>query len=110
VNTALLTLDMRGADEATIALRLDGEIPAAVVSGARYVILDLGARPALRRVTAEQVVLAHREMRAVDGRLVVVGTPRAANDCVRLCPELLVAATVRQAQAALGLPEYLTAA
>jgi hypothetical protein len=103
-------LDMAGEDDATIARRLDTEIPAAVTSGACYVLLDLGPRPALRRATAEHVVLAHRELRAVGGRLVVVGTPRAAGECARLCPELFVAATVRQAHAALGLPEYLSAA
>ncbi len=106
----LLTVDMSRDDELTVARRLDSEIPAAVLSGAGLVIVDLGPRPGLRRATAEQVVLAHREMRAVGGRLVVVCTPRAAGDCARLCPELLVAATVRQAYAALGLSEYLPAA
>jgi hypothetical protein len=101
----LITLDMSGDDEPTVALRLDGELPAVVMSGARYVILDLGQRPALRRSTVGEIALAHRELRAVGGRLVVVGTPRAASDCARQCPELFVAATVRQAQAALGLPD-----
>jgi hypothetical protein len=101
----LMTLDMSGDDEPTIALRLDGEMPAVVMSGVRHVLLDLGERAALRRSTADQIALAHRELRAVGGRLVVVGTSRAASACARVCPELFVAATVRQAQAALGLPD-----
>jgi hypothetical protein len=101
----LITLDMSRDDEPTVALRLDGEVPAVVMSDVRYVILDLGERPTLRRSTADQIALAHRELRAVGGRLVVVGTQRAAHACARVCPELFVAATLRQAQAALGLPD-----
>jgi hypothetical protein len=100
----LVTLDMSGDDELTVARRLDQEVPAAVLSSVGVVIVDLGARSTLRRSTADQIALAHRKMRALGGRLVVVGTPRAAGECARHCPELLVAATVRQAHAALGLP------
>src|SRR3954470_21913436 len=97
-------------DEFTVSRRLDGEVPTALTSGMCHVIVDLGSRPGLRRSTVEQIVLAHREMRAVGGRLVVVGTPSAAVDCARRCPELLGAAAVLQAQWARGVPEYLPAA
>jgi hypothetical protein len=73
--TAPIVLDMSGEDETTVAARLDLEIPA----------------------------LAHRELRAVGARLVVVTDPAGARHCTRECPEMLVAATLRQAHAALGL-------
>jgi len=99
----VLTLDMAGDDEATIVLRLDHEIPVLALAGARYVVVDLGDRPAIRRATAAAIVLAHREMRAIGARVVVVGTPKAAHRCCRECPDLLVAATTRQARDALGM-------
>src|SRR4051794_38871354 len=91
---------MTGEDESTICLRLDEEIPALALSRG-YVILRVGDRP-LRRATADAVALAHRELRAVGGRLVVVTDQDGARQCTRVCPELLVAATERQAHAALG--------
>jgi hypothetical protein len=96
------TLDMGADDEATVASRLDQEIPMLTVAGVRYVVVDLGDRPRLRRKTAEAVALGHRELRAVGGRLVVVGSDKAARRCARGCPELRVAATVRQARDGLG--------
>jgi hypothetical protein len=99
---SLVTLDMAGEDETTVCARLDTQIPALTMAGARYVILDLGDC-AVRRATADAVVLAHRELRAVGGRLVVVTNPDGARQCSRVCPEMIVAATVRQAQAALGV-------
>jgi hypothetical protein len=101
---ALTTVDMAADDEATVTVRLDSEIPALALAGVRYVVVDLGDRPVLRWSTAEAIALAHREVRALGGRLVVVGSPKAAGRCCRVCPELLVAATARQARAALGLP------
>ena len=97
------TLDMAGDDEATVALRLDHETAALALAGTRYVVADLGDRPPRSRRTVDAVELAHRELRAMGGRLVVVGTPKAASRCCRACPELLVAATVRQARDALRL-------
>jgi hypothetical protein len=97
----LTTLDMAVDDEATVASRLDHEIPALALAGSRYVVADLGDRPSVSRRTVEAVELAHRELRAMGGCLVVVGTPKAAFRCCRACPELLVAATVRQAREAL---------
>jgi hypothetical protein len=97
----LTTLDMADDDEATVAQRLDQEIPVLALAGTRYVVVDLGDRASLSRRTVEAVELAHRELRAVGGRLVVVGTPKAASRCSRACPELFVAATVRQARDAL---------
>jgi hypothetical protein len=89
---------MAGEDETTVSRRLDREIPA--LGG--YVILRLGDRP-LRRATAQAIALAHRELRAVGGRLVVVTNPEGARQCARVCPDVFVAATERQAHAALGL-------
>jgi hypothetical protein len=102
VQQALVTLDMAGDDEATICVRLDHAIPALMTSAVRCVVLDLGERRALRRSTAEAIALAHRELRAVRGRLVVATSREAVGTCERLCPELAVAATVRQAHAVLG--------
>jgi hypothetical protein len=101
VTNELTTLDMAGEDEPTVALRLDQQIPALAASGAKWVVLDLGDR-ALQRSTAAAIVRAHRELRAVDGRLVVVTSPAGARACGRVCTELIVAATRRQAHAALG--------
>ncbi|HEX5620971.1 MAG TPA: hypothetical protein VFX51_21290 [Solirubrobacteraceae bacterium] len=91
----LISLDMAGEDETTIALRLDLEIPVLAMSGAACVVLDLGDRP-LQRATVAAVALAHRELRAVGGRLVVVTNPAGARQCARVCPEMMVAATTRR--------------
>lgn len=98
----LITLDMAGEDETTVALRLDHEVPALAMAGAACVVLDLGDR-SLRHATAAAIALAHRELRATGGRLVVVTDPAGARHCTRECPGMLVAATLRQAHAALGL-------
>jgi hypothetical protein len=99
----VLTLDMTADDEATIRLRLVHEVPAVVEAGARYVVLDLGARDTLRSGLTGTLAGAHRDLRAVKGRLVVVTSPHTAIECARVCPDLLLAATTRQAFAALGL-------
>jgi uncharacterized protein YhfF len=101
VTNELITLDMAGEDEATVALRLDHEVPALAMAGTACVVLDLGDRP-LRHGTAAALALAHRELRATGGRLVVVTNAAGARQCSRVCPELIVAATRRQAHAALG--------
>jgi hypothetical protein len=102
-NAVLIELDMSGEDEQTVRLRLDQEIPEVAVAGVRHVILNLGERRALQRATREGVASAHRELRAVGGRLVVVTDHAGARHCTRECPDMLVAATRRQAHAALGL-------
>jgi hypothetical protein len=101
VTNELITLDMAGEDESTVALRLDQEVPVIAMSGTRYVVLDLGDRT-LHRATADAIALAYRELRAVGGRLVLVTNPAGARECARVCPEMTVAATRRQAHAALG--------
>jgi anti-anti-sigma regulatory factor len=98
----LTTLDMRAEDEDTIAARLDHEIAALALAGARYVVVDLGDRPRLSHKTADAVALAHRELRAMGGQMVVVGTPKAAHRCAHESPGLMIAATLRQARDALG--------
>jgi hypothetical protein len=102
VTNELITLDMAGEDETTVALRLDQEIPALAIAGASCVVLDVGDRP-LHRATVAAIALAHHELRAVGGRLVLVTNPAGARECARVCPEMIVAATLRQAHAALGL-------
>ena len=99
----LASLDMSGDDESIVRWRLDEEIPARMLSGTRYIVVALGDRPRLRRSTAAAIGLAHRELRAVRGRLVVITNQVTAGHCNRACPDLLVAASVRQAESALGL-------
>jgi hypothetical protein len=96
-------LDMTADDEATVRHRLYEEIPALIVAAEPDVIVMLGPRPGLRRSTAEAIALAHRELRAARGRLVVVTDQATAARCCRALPALIVAATVRQAERALGL-------
>lgn len=98
----VIELDMSSEDERTVRLRLDHEIPALALGGAGCVILNLGERPALRRGTADAVALAHRELRAVGAWLVVVTNPAGARQCARVCSDVIVAATRRQAHAALA--------
>jgi hypothetical protein len=98
----LTTLDLGAEDEHTIAARLDHGMPTLALSGVRYVVVDLGDRARLSRKTAEAVALAHRELRAMGGQMVVVGTPKAAQRCTRECSSLMIAATLRQARDALG--------
>jgi hypothetical protein len=98
----LVELDMSAEDEAGVVDRLDHEIPALALAGASHVVLDLGDLP-FHRATADAVTPAHGELRAVGGRLVVVTTPPGARLCARVCPEMLVTATLRQAHAALAL-------
>src|SRR5262245_42514388 len=87
----VLSLDMTADDEATIRLRLVHELPAVVEAGARYVVLDLGPREALRTGLTDALNTAHRELRAAQGRLVVVTSQQTAFACARACPDLLLA-------------------
>jgi hypothetical protein len=97
------TVDMSADDEATIRLRLVHELSAIVEAGLSYVVVELGQRETLRRGTTDALANAHRELRAANGRLVIVTSSRAAIECARVCPDLLAAATTRQAFAALGI-------
>ena len=97
------TLDMTADDDATVRQRLDDEIPALMFAAEQDVIVILGSRPGLHRATAEAIALAHRELHAARGRLVVVTDQATAARCCRRLPELIVAATLRQAERALGL-------
>ena len=99
----LVTLEMVTEDDQTVVLRLDQEVPALALAGTSVVVLKLGDRRELRRSTAKAVALAHRELRAVGARLVVVTDAAGARHCTRVCPDLMLAATERQAHAAVGL-------
>jgi hypothetical protein len=103
ITPRVLTLDMTSDDEATIRLWLVHELSAIVEAGAHYVVLELGERDTLRSGTTDALANAHRELRSVKGRLVVVTSQRTAIECARGCPDLLLAATTRQAFAALGV-------
>jgi hypothetical protein len=98
----LIALDLSAEDEATVLLRLDQEIPDLALAGVSHVVIDLGDL-APSRATADAVALAHRELCAVGGRLVVVTNQAGARQCARACPEMIVAATMRQAHDALGV-------
>ncbi len=98
-----VTLDISADDEFTIRLRLVHELSTLVEAGVLHVVLDLGARETIRRGTADALANAHRELRAAKGRLIVVTSSHAAIECPRMHPDLLAAATTRQAFAALGI-------
>ena len=99
----LSALDLSSEDPHAIERRLDAEIPALILGGSTHVVVSLGRRRDLPRSTVDAITLAHHEMRAVGGRLVVIAEPDVAAICAQACPGLLVAATERQAQAGLGL-------
>ena len=98
-----LTIDMRADDEPAIRHWLLHEVPDLIDTGVRSVVLELGDRTTVRNGVKGALADAHHTLRAVNGRLVVVTSPAIAIECARACPDLLVAATTRQALAALGI-------